>query len=281
MHQRERWQAILTTVRDRTLVTVAELVDLTGASAATLRRDLSELEEQGHVRRVHGGVERVADDPAAVSRERPVLATRSFDVSQTLNVERKRAIAKAAADLCHDHQSIIINAGTTTYQMVDFIAERPLSVLTNSFPIAQALMARGQTRVSVPGGELYREQGIILSPFDNDLTQNWTASIMFMSAVTISPMGVIEGDPLIARAEAKLLSQAEQLVVLIDSTKFEARGSLVVCPLSQVSRVITDDGAPAAMLDMLRAAGITVVVVPVAANAVALSQSGGRASSAA
>ena len=57
---------------------------------------------------------------------------------------------------------------------------------------------------------------------------------MFMSAISIGPLGVIEGDPLIARAETKLLKRAEKLVVLADGSKFESRGSLVVCPLSRI-----------------------------------------------
>ena len=68
---------------------------------------------------------------------------------------------------------------------------------------------------------------------------------MFMSAISIGPLGVIEGDPLIARAETKLLKRAERLVVLADSSKFVARGSLVVCPLSRVSALITDSARAA------------------------------------
>jgi len=73
--------------------------------------------------------------------DRPHLATRAFDVSQTLNIERKRAIARAAAELCSDGESIIINAGTTTFQMVDPLRHRRLQILTNSFAIAEALIA--------------------------------------------------------------------------------------------------------------------------------------------
>ena len=68
---------------------------------------------------------------------------------------------------------------------------------------------------------------------------------MFMSAISIGPLGVIEGDPLIARAETKLLKRAERLVVLADASKFAARGSLVVCPLSRVHALITDFGRAA------------------------------------
>ena len=255
MHERERWQLILDAVQDRAVVTVRELVERTGASPATLRRDLAKLEEMGQIRRVHGGVEALNFD------DRPHLATRAFDVSQTLNVNSKRAIGRAAAELCLDSESIIINAGTTTFQMVDFLRDRKMQILTNSFPIAEALVSRSENRIIMPGGEIYREQGIVLSPFDGDATQHYTASKMFMSCFSFGPLGVIEGDALIARAEAKLLGRADKLIVLADSSKFETRGSMAVCPLSRVHTLITDDKAPEPVLDTVRRAGVKVVVV--------------------
>jgi DeoR family ulaG and ulaABCDEF operon transcriptional repressor len=84
---------------------------------------------------------------------------------------------------------------------------------------------------------------------------------MFMSCFSFGPLGVIEGDALIARAEAKLLGRADKLIVLADSSKFETRGSMAVCPLSRVHTLITDDEAPGAILDQIRQAGVNVVVV--------------------
>lgn len=262
MHERERWQMILEAVRHKPVVTLRELLGRMDVSPATLRRDFSKLDEMGQVRRVHGGVEAV--DQTA----RPHLATRSFDVSQTLFAARKRAIARAAVDLCEDGESIVINAGTTTFQMVDFLRRRRLQILTNSFPIASALIASSENRIMLPGGEIYREQGIVLSPFDEDSIQHYTASKMFMSCYSISALGIHEGDPLIARAEAKLLARADKLIVIADSSKFEQRGSLAVCPLSRVGTLITDDAAPASALAPLRDAGVKVVVVGAERNTV-------------
>ena len=254
MHERERWQKIISQVRERGVIRVRDLVASTGASPATLRRDLTKLEELGQLRRVHGGVETV--EVAQQSH----LATRSFGVSQTLNAFRKRDVAKAAAAMCLDGESIIINAGSTTWCMVEFLRELSMQILTNSFPIAQELIATSQNRIVLPGGEVYREQGIVLSPFDEDAIQHFTASKMFMSCFSITPMGIIEGDPLIARAEAKLLSRADKLVVIADSSKFESRGSMAVCQLSRVHTLITDDAAPAHMLDHIRSLGVNVVI---------------------
>lgn len=257
MHERERWQIILRQVRERGVSRVRDLASLTTASAATLRRDLVKLEEMGQIRRVHGGIE------AVEAAKQSHLATRAFNISQTLNAERKRRVARAAADLCIDGESIIINAGSTTWFMAEYLRHRRMQILTNSFPIAQELIATSENRIVLPGGEVYREQGIILSPFDEDAIQHFTASKMFMSCYSITPMGIIEGDPLIARAEAKLLTRAEKLVVVADSSKFEPRGSMAVCQLQRVHTLITDDGAPVQLLDHIRSQGVNVVIAGV------------------
>jgi DeoR family transcriptional regulator, ulaG and ulaABCDEF operon transcriptional repressor len=264
MHERERWQKILTMVRERRVVRVVTLVDELHASSATLRRDLVRLEEMGQLKRVHGGAE------AIEAAQQSHLATRSFGVSQTLNAERKRAVARVAASMCNDGDSIIINAGSTTWFMAEFLRERRMQILTNSIPISNELIATSDNRIVLPGGEVYREQGIILSPFDEDAIQHYTASKMFMSCYGISPMGIVEGDPLIARAEAKLLARAEQLVVIADSSKFEQRGSMAVCQLSRVATLITDSAAPTAALNAVRAAGVEVIVVDVELNSVSV-----------
>jgi DeoR family ulaG and ulaABCDEF operon transcriptional repressor len=194
------------------------------------------------------------------SSDAPALATRSFEISKTLNVAAKRAIARAAVALCSDGDAIIINGGTTTFEMGEFLRERRLKVLTNSYPLAETLIHHSNCRVALPGGEVYREQKLIVSPFEEDAIQHYSASRMFMSAISIGPLGVIEGDPLIARAESKLLKRAEKLVVLADSSKFTPRGSLVVCPLSRISTLITDAQAPKEALDMLRDAGVEVMI---------------------
>jgi DeoR family ulaG and ulaABCDEF operon transcriptional repressor len=253
MHERERWQLILNRLRERGIVRVNDLAALTGASLATLRRDMARLEDSGQLRRVHGGAE-----TAEVGQGD--LTAASFGASQTTNAEAKLAVARKAASLCADGDSIILNAGSTTWFMAQCLRQHRMQVLTNSFPIAQELIANSGNRVVLPGGELYREPGIILSPFEEDAIQHFAASKMFMSCYAITPMGVIESDPLIARAEAKLLSRAEKLIVIADSSKFEARGNMVVCPLTRVSTVVTNAGAPAGMIDHLRSVGVEVLI---------------------
>jgi DeoR family transcriptional regulator, ulaG and ulaABCDEF operon transcriptional repressor len=254
MHEKERHRIILSEVQSRPVATVQELVELTGASEATIRRDIAALHVQQRLRRVRGGAEALSP-PQFVG-----LAGRPFSVNETLNTDKKRAIAREAVALCADGEPIIINGGTTTFQMVHFLTHRRLPVLTNSFVIAEHLLRNSKNTVLLPGGAIYREQNIILSPFDNDVTRNFYARRMFMGAQGLGPLGLMEGDPLLIQAEQKLIDQADELVVLIDSSKFRQRSSLILCPLSRITTVITDDGVEDREAKMLEAAGVALIV---------------------
>ncbi|WP_108259057.1 DeoR/GlpR family DNA-binding transcription regulator [Mangrovicoccus ximenensis] len=254
MHEKERHRIILSAVQDRPVVTVAEICSLTGASEATIRRDIAALHMQKKVRRVRGGAE------ALNPNQFPGLAGRPFSVNETIRIEQKRAIARAAVDLCDDGDPIIINGGTTTFQMVHPLASRRLQIFTNSFPIAEHLLKNSKNTIMLSGGAIYREQNIILSPFENDVTKNFYARRMFMGAQGIGPLGLMEADPLLIQAEQKLIGQADELVVLVDSSKFDNRSSLVLCPLERIDTLVTDEGISDRAAAMLEAADINVIV---------------------
>jgi DeoR family ulaG and ulaABCDEF operon transcriptional repressor len=254
MHERERHKLILNAVQERPVATIGELVEMTATSEATIRRDISALHVQGRLRRVRGGAEAL-HPPEFVG-----IAGRPFKVSEGVNIDKKRAIAEAAVALCANGDSIIMNAGTTTFQMVHFLASRRLQVLTNSFPIAEHLIKHTRNNVMVPGGLIYREQGAILSTFDDDVTRNFFAHRMFMGAQGVGRLGVMERDPLMVQGERKLIDQAEELVVLVDSSKFTQRSSLIVCKLDRVHTLITDDGISDEVPAMLERAGVKLIV---------------------
>jgi DeoR family transcriptional regulator, ulaG and ulaABCDEF operon transcriptional repressor len=256
MHETERHRIILSAVQDRPMVTVIDLCNMTDASEATIRRDIATLHMQKRLRRVRGGAESI-NPPQFVG-----LAGRPFSVNQAINTKQKQSIARAAVDLCNDGDSIIINGGTTTFQMVHPLASRRLQVFTNSFPIAEHLLKHSKNTITLSGGTIYREQNIILSPFDNDVTRNVYARRMFMGAHGLGPIGLMESDPLLVQAEQKLIGQADELIVLVDSTKFKNRSSLVLCPLGRIDTVITDEGIPDKAAAMLEAADVTLIVAP-------------------
>lgn len=260
MHEKERHGVILSAIEERPVATVTDLCDLTGASEATVRRDIATLHVQKKLRRVRGGAEAIAP-PQFVG-----LAGRPFSVNETLRIREKQAIAKAAVELCDDGDPIIVNGGTTTFQMVHPLASRRMQVFTNSFPIAEHLLKHSRNTIMLSGGAIYREQNIILSPFENDVTRNFYARRMFMGAQGLGPMGLMEADPLLIQAEQKLIGQADELVVLVDSTKFERRSSLVLCPIDRITTVITDDGISDKAASMLDAADVTLVIAQTGAG---------------
>ncbi|MEM5584038.1 DeoR/GlpR family DNA-binding transcription regulator [Roseibium sp. AS2] len=256
MHEKERHRIILSAAQDRPVVTVQELVALTDSSEATIRRDIAQLHVQKKLRRVRGGAESI-HPPQFVG-----LAGRPFSVNETINIAQKRAIAQKAVELCEDGDAIIVNGGTTTFQMVHPLATKRCQVFTNSFPIAEHLLKNSKNTIMLSGGVIYREQNIILSPFDNDVTRNFYAKRMFMGAQGLGPLGLMEADPLLIQAEQKLIGQADELVVLVDSSKFSARSSLILCPLERISTVVTDDGIPDSAAKMLEQADIKLIVAP-------------------
>ncbi|WP_445504125.1 DeoR/GlpR family DNA-binding transcription regulator [Microvirga sp. G4-2] len=259
MHERERHRIILSLVQERPVATIQDLMELTEASEATIRRDIAALHVQGRLRRVRGGAE--ALHPQQISP----LAAKPFRISEGENAAKKRAVAREAVALCHDGDAIIINGGTTTFQMVHYLTARRMQVFTNSFAIAEHLIKHSKNQVMLPGGSVYRDQSIILSPFDNDVTRNFYARRMFMGAQGVGPLGVMEQDALIIQAEQKLINQADELVLMVDSTKFQRRSSLILCPLNRVSTLITDDGIPDTARGMIEEAGIKLIVANVSA----------------
>lgn len=254
MHEKERHRIILSLVQTRPVATVQDLVEMTGTSEATVRRDIAALHIQGRLRRVRGGAE------AITPPSQTILMGRPYKVNEAINLPSKRAIAREAVALCNDGEAIIINGGTTTYQMVHRLAGRQLQVFTNSFPIAEHLLHHSKNTVLVPGGTIYREQDIILSPFENDDSKSFCACKMFMGAQAIGPLGIMEADPLLIQAELKLIGQAHELIVLADSAKFKSRSSLIVCALSRVTTVITDSGIAEEERDMLKDAGVRLII---------------------
>src|SRR5262245_14330102 len=117
MHEIERHRIILGEVADRPVVTVAQLVELTGASQATIRRDIGTLHLEGRLRRVRGGAESLAE-----TGWRARLLTPAFEATRLQNLAAKQAIARRAAELLEDGESIIVNGGTTTYCLGPYIA---------------------------------------------------------------------------------------------------------------------------------------------------------------
>ena len=260
MLERERHSFIVKLVATRSFVSVTELLELLDASEATIRRDINTLAERGEIKRIRGGAESVHP------RHQPHLVGMPFSLSEQINVPQKRAIARAAAALIEPNDSIIINGGTTTFALVEFLAEHDLDVLTNSFPIAAKLLATSRNRITLPGGTIFREQNIILSPFSNESIDNFWGNKLFTGCYGINRFGLMEADPLIVQGQMKLLKRSEHVIAMADSSKLRRSSAMIVAALDQISTLITDEGATAEELATFERTGIKVIVAKVSAD---------------
>jgi DeoR family transcriptional regulator, ulaG and ulaABCDEF operon transcriptional repressor len=248
---------VLKLVQERSVISIADLVELLDASEATVRRDINTLAEQNQLRRIRGGAE------ALSPKHHSHLVGVPFALSRDICVAQKRAIARAAVALIADGDSIIINGGTTTNAMVEFLRNHNLDVLTNSIPIITQLLATSNNRVIVPGGTIYREQNIVLSPFENDSIEHFWGQKLFTGCYGVNRFGLMEADPLIVQAETKLLSRADDLIVMADHRKLRQRSSMIVASISRISTLITDNGASDQDLDVFRENGVKVITAVV------------------
>ncbi len=255
MDHRYRHKHLLRLLAEHGAAPIPQLADWLGVSPATVRRDIRLLDTAGQLRRTHGGARRIDSGPA-----RP-HGPGMFDAAARLHAGRKRAIARRAAALCADGDTVLIGGGTTTFHMAPFLGERRMRVLTNSFAMARELLAASDNEVILSGGKVYPAQGIILSPFDTEALQYCYADRLFMGAHCLCALGVMEADALLIQAGRRLIHQARQVVVLADSSKFGGRGGMFLCALDRIARVITDTSAPDAAVQMLERAGIAVDLV--------------------
>ena len=267
MVNHKRRKGLLKLLAEHSVASVDQLVDWLNSSPATVRRDIAWLAERNLLTRTRGGAESLPQKKQRTF----ALSGETFQNNLDRCAAQKRAIARHACGLCTDGDTIIINGGTTTYRMVEFLVDKRLKILTNSFLMAERLLMSSENEIILPGGKVYREQNVILSPFDNDISQHHYAGKMFMGVYGLSMLGLMEADPLLIQAEKRLISQAEELIVLADSSKFARKAGLILCGLNRVSCVITDTGASDAAVQMLEQSGVKVLAVAPEAMAAPLS----------
>jgi DeoR family ulaG and ulaABCDEF operon transcriptional repressor len=256
MHAAERERLIEEALRPTGFVSYRELEALLEASPATIRRDLTRLEETGRIVRVHGGARRAEEADGS-----PRLIGTPFDLSISQNLAAKQAIGRAAAALVQPGEGIMVDGGTTTLQMCPHLAGRHCQVLTNSLHIVNALLPQDGTRILVPSGTVFREQNIILAAAGEDSMPRFHAPKLFMGAAAVGPRGIMQADVILVAAERRLIDRAEEVVLLVDSSKFTAQSGTIVCGLDEIDVVITD-AVPDDMAEVLRQAGVRIELVP-------------------
>ncbi|PJI94859.1 DeoR/GlpR family DNA-binding transcription regulator [Luteimicrobium subarcticum] len=251
MYAPERHQEILDRARADGRVEVAGLATDLQVTPETVRRDLSVLERQGLVRRVHGGaipVERLGLEPGVAVRE------------GLLSAEKAR-IAKLALEEVPEDGSILLDAGTTTVRLAEMLpADRPLSVVTHSLPVASLLAARPATTVHLVGGTVRGRTLAAVGPWALRELHDVQVDVAFVGTNGLSvERGLTTPDLAEAAVKRALVHAGRKVVVLADHTKVGRDDFARVVGLDEVDVVITDSGVDPELADRLGEAGPLVV----------------------
>ena len=251
MFAQERLHAIARLVSQRQKLSVGELQTELGTSAATLRRDLAQLEAQGRVVRVHGAVVH-----PAFFRGEP-----SFAQKQRSATEAKRAIARVAAALVPARARVWVDAGTTALELgVLLLARRDLTILTPSIPLAARALEGGEgAKVTLLGGEVRAISGAVVGGFALEWTERLRADWSFVGASGLHPR---EGASTTELGEAALktamLARGQKRVLLCDASKWNRPATVNFASWSEFDFWVSDAEAP--HKEALRAGGVEVLV---------------------
>ena len=255
MLEHERKKTILRLLDLRSFANVHDIVETTGASEATVRRDFAEMARKKLVRRVRGGVE------LGRSQGPPPLLEPPLDRRLGVNQEKKRRIARKACADIREGDTIMVDGGSTTFHMVEFLPSLAITVITNSFAIAQHLLLHSRCTVIVPEGTVNPDSKLILNNLSGDAFSNYHAAKVFMSVEGIAETVVTSSDPLLVRMGRSMIDHAQELVILADDSKFGTAGHLTLCAVERVSKIITTKEADASLVAALRGKGISIVLV--------------------
>lgn len=253
-HNHERRGRLLDLIRVRGFAALEELVRELGVSESTIRRDLDALEDQGSAKRTHGGV--------LYAGGMPRLA--EFDERQPANWAAKRAIASQAADRIGDGETVLLDGGTTTYEVARLLVGRSLQVVTNSLPVANLFASESRSDLVLLGGYVSPRTGVCLGPYANELLGRLHVTTTVLSAAGIDEEGLFNAHLLLAETEQAMLRAAGRVMVVADSSKFGRKSLTLVAPLSDIDVVVSDDGLAAEWRSRIAAAGpeLVVAVVP-------------------
>ncbi|MCE1174409.1 MAG: DeoR/GlpR family DNA-binding transcription regulator [Propionibacteriales bacterium] len=258
LYPARRRAEILDFLRDRGQASITELATEFGVSDDTVRRDVETLATQGSVDRTHGGV--------TISQEDRLNAVIPFFKRIHANAEAKDAIARAAAALIDEGQSVIINGGTTTLALAKHLAtKRGLTVVTNSLPLPPEMYSRGARELYVIGGAYRLRSQVTIGPVvlsdGAGLPRAIHADWAIIGVGGVTDEGTVWTSSLPeAGMMRSMMDCASHTLLLADSTKFGKREFAEVADLTANTTLVTDRRPSQVLLDRAAEVGATVVV---------------------
>lgn len=256
----QRQDRILADIRAHGAVRVADLVEQLDVSEMTVRRDMTELDRAGLVRRVHGGA--VAPGAAGHPTDEP-----GFEAKSSWAPAEKDVIATLAATTIKPGQAIALSAGTTTHLLARRIAAdpalRPLTVVTNSLPVAEALHRAvadaGPIDVILTGGSRTPSDALV-GPVADTALATLRVDRLFLGVHGLDEAGMMTPNLAEAATDRALLQCAAAVTVLADHTKWGVVGLARIAPLEDVDLLISDAALPGPAREALGGAGCVLLV---------------------
>lgn len=244
-----RHQLILRALRSGGPASVADLSSELDVSAATVRRDLIRLEEDGLLTRVHGGaVVEEGDQPFAEVAE--------------VRVSDKDVLAERAAAMIKDGQTVLLDIGTTAYRLARQLHGRRLTVITSNLVVYEELAEDTGIELVLPGGVVRREYRSLVGFLTEDSLRQLHADWLFLGTSGVRPGGQVM-DTTVVEVPVKraMMAAAEKVVLLADAGKFPGQGMAKVCGPADLDVVVTNASADPATLAALTEAGAEVIKV--------------------
>ncbi len=237
-------------VQARGFAALGELASSLEVSESTIRRDLELLELAGEARRTHGGVYWTGESDTI-----QVFESRKDD-----QWPAKQAIGIAAAAWIEDHDTILLDGGSTTYELARQLISRPLQVVTNSLPVAHLLSTSDSIDLVMIGGCVRGRTSVTIGPMADSMLGGINVRKAFLSVAGINEQGYFNSDMMLVESEKVMLARADQAFVVADSSKFGRASLSRLCGLQDVHGVITDTGLDSKWKEWLESTGVQLVL---------------------
>ncbi|MDJ0628174.1 MAG: DeoR/GlpR family DNA-binding transcription regulator [Rhodobacter sp.] len=235
MAQTLRQTEILDLARQSGQVSVEALADRFGVSLQTIRRDLGGLADAGELERVHGG---------AVLRAG--LRNIGYEERRRLNAPEKRAIAKACVAKIPPGASVFLNIGTTTEAVAQaLVTHSPLLAVTNNLNVANVLAGNPACEIIVAGGTLRRSDGGLVGPLAQRAVGQFKVDVAVIGCSALDRTGdLLDYDLQEIAVSQTIITQARQVFLVADHSKFQRAAPARIASLEQIDRVFTDRAMP-------------------------------------
>lgn len=244
----QRRGQLLELVRRRGFAALHDLAAEMEVSESTVRRDLDQLEQSGEAKRTHGGVFYTGPSPKLPH----------FEQRQAAQWEKKKLIAQTAIGLIDDGDTILLDGGSTTYELAKLLIGRPLQVVTNSLPVANLFMAGSNTDLILVGGYVHPRTGVVLGPYADQMLETLNVRRAVLSVAGVSQRGCFNSNLLLVETERKMMQAADEVVVLADSSKFGHQSLALLCDLAAIDAMVVDHEISQDWRSVIAAAGVVL-----------------------